>query len=265
MRHRSLLALPLAAALMSGCEWFSDFRDQPKVEPWEAEWTMRDSAGKRVVSHLIPFRGNPQLSVPITGTSVAGYQISYSNAIPTIDSFTPIPNPTPISPASLENGRKYYQINCAVCHGSNGSARSQMLMKYMYPVPSLLTPMTVGRSDGYIFGMIRNGRGMMPTYDRIEELDRWDLVNYIRALQGKAGAAADTSRAGYPGQNGAAVPSYTVTAPTRPSPYASPRSNWQIDLAPASVMGRPMTADSMTPLPIVTPPPPRAAAARRVP
>ncbi|MDQ6828403.1 MAG: cytochrome c [Gemmatimonadota bacterium] len=264
MKHRSLFALPLVAMLMSGCEWFTDFKDQPKVEPWEAEWTMRDSAGKHVVSHLIPFRGNPQMSVPITGTSVAGYQISYSNSIATIDSFTPIPNPTPVSPASLENGRKYYQINCAVCHGSNGSARSQMLTKYMYPVPSLLTPVTMGRSDGYLFGMIRNGRGMMPTYDRIEEMDRWDVVNYVRALQGKAGAAPDTSRAGYPGQNGAAVPSYTVTSPTRPSPYNNPRSNWRIDLAPASVMGRPSTDTTTAPAAAPASPTPTAAP-RRVP
>jgi mono/diheme cytochrome c family protein len=33
--------------------------------------------------------------------------------------------------------------------------------------------------------MIRNGRGTMPTYNRIEERDRWDVVNYVRALQGK--------------------------------------------------------------------------------
>ena len=42
-----------------------------------------------------------------------------------------------------------------------------------------------GRTDGYIFGMIRNGRGLMPPYNRIEEMDRWDVVNYVRALQGK--------------------------------------------------------------------------------
>ena len=41
--------------------------------------------------------------------------------------------------------------------------------------------------------MIRNGRGLMPTYNRIEEPDRWDIVNYLRAIQGKGTIAADTS------------------------------------------------------------------------
>jgi hypothetical protein len=87
------------------------------------------------------------------------------------------------------------------------------------PAPNLLTPITQGRSDGYIFGIIRNGRGLMPTYDRIEDMDRWDVVNYVRSLQGKLGTPADTAPAGWPGQNGRLVPGYTRTAPTRPAPY----------------------------------------------
>ena len=88
------------------------------------------------------------------------------------------------------------------------------------PAPNLLGPATKGRTDGYIYGMIRNGRGLMPNYVRIEDDDRWDVVNYVRALQGALpGVVADTSPAGYPGENGRMVPGYTRTAPTRPAPY----------------------------------------------
>jgi hypothetical protein len=84
----------------------------------------------------------------------------------------------------------------------------------------LLSDVTKNRADGYIYGMIRNGRGLMPTYDRIEDMDRWDVVNYVRALQGKiAGVVADTTPIGYPGENGKTVPGPTRTAPTRPAPY----------------------------------------------
>ncbi len=69
-------------------------------------------------------------------------------------------------------------------------------------------------TDGYIFGMIRNGRGLMPPYNRIEEMDRWDIVNYVRTLQGKGTIAADTTH-GRPGETGALVP----VGPTRPAPY----------------------------------------------
>jgi hypothetical protein len=83
---------------------------------------------------------------------------------------------------------------------------------------SLIGDVTKNRADGYIFGMIRNGRGIMPTYNRIEESDRWDIVNYVRSLQGKLGAAPDSSH-GRPGETGPLVPGPSVTAPTRPAPY----------------------------------------------
>jgi hypothetical protein len=73
-----------------------------------------------------------------------------------------------------------------------------------------------GLSDGYIWGMIRNGRGLMPSYNRIEELERWDVVNYVRGLQGRF--PVDTTMA-QPGLTGSALPGASVTAPTRPAPY----------------------------------------------
>ncbi|HEX5436418.1 MAG TPA: cytochrome c [Gemmatimonadaceae bacterium] len=200
----------LAALLLTGCSWFTDFKNQPKVEPWEAT----DYAG----SDTIPFRGNPQTSVPITGDPVPGYVVSYSNLPATIDSMSGLVNPTPPTARSLENGRKYYQINCAVCHGPSGHGNGPAV-KYGIPAPNLTLPTTQNRTDGYIFGMIRNGRGLMPTYDRIEYMDRWDVVNYVRALQGKLSVKADTSPPGYPGENGNTVPRATLTAPTRPVPY----------------------------------------------
>ena len=228
-RHAPALLL----LVLGACPWFTDFKDAPRVEPWEPEFTARDSAGRRIVDERIAFRGNPQLSVPLGGTAVPGYVVSYQPLPATIDSMAGLPNPRPITAASLENGRKHYQINCAVCHGPGGAGNG-LAARYGIPPINLLTPITQGRTDGYIFGMIRNGRGLMPTYNRIEEPDRWDVVNYVRALQGKAGAPADTSPAGYPGQNGLHVPTYTELAPTRPPPHnAIPGS------PPAPVNARP--------------------------
>lgn len=201
----------------SACNWFTDFKSQPSVKPWQPLSQLESDS-------LTPPRGQPQGSVPIQGVTVASWQISYGKLPAVIDSFSPIPNPHPINDASLANGRKYYQINCAVCHGMAGDGNGGL--KHVNPAygfsPSLLTPQALGRSDGYIYGIIRNGRGLMPSYNRIEDADRWDVVNYIRALQGKAGVAADTTHIGYPGQNGTTVPRATATAPTKPAPFTHP-------------------------------------------
>jgi hypothetical protein len=93
------------------------------------------------------------------------------------------------------------------------------------PGINLLTDVTRGRSDGYIYGMMRNGRGLMPNYNRIEEMDRWDVVNYVRGLQGTIGRQVATGPLGLPGEGGNTLPGYTRLGPTRPVPYYKPRRN----------------------------------------
>ena len=217
---RSPLLLALASLLtLSACEWFSDFKDQPRVEPWEAEFAVVDSAGRFVRSEAVPFRGNPQGSVPIDGLAMPGFIVSYSRSPATIDSMAGLANPRPMSAASLENGRKYYQINCAVCHGAGGAGNGPAV-RYGVAAPTLLGAVTRARTDGYIWGVIRNGRGLMPTYNRIEEGDRWDVVNYVRALQGLVtGVPFERGPLALPGVNGDMVPGPSTLGPNRAIPY----------------------------------------------
>ncbi len=212
------LCLAAAALTVAGCSWFTDFRYQPKIKPWEDQYAGNDTT---------PFRGQPEFSVPITGDPEPAYMVSHAALPATIDSMSSLANPHTADAVSLDNGRKYFQINCSVCHGASGAGTGRAL-RYGIPAPSLLTDLTKGRSDGYIWGIIRNGRTLMPTYDRIEDSDRWDVVLYVRALQGKIpGVVADTSPAGTPGENGRTVPGYTRTAPTRPAPYRPQDMNRQ--------------------------------------
>jgi len=213
-RLAAVVTLPMS---LGACSWFTDFKNQPRIEPWEA-------ASQDPADSLTPPRGQPLYSVPVQGTVVAGYQISYRPLPPVIDSFNAVPNPHTADERSLENGKKNYQINCAVCHGNSGDGNGGL--KKVNPAygwsPSLLAASALGRSDGYIYGMLRNGRGIMPSYNRIEEPDRWDVVNYVRALQGKLTVVADTMLIGYPGQNGTTVPGPSLTAPNVPSRFLAP-------------------------------------------
>jgi mono/diheme cytochrome c family protein len=195
--------LVFVVAPLAGCEWFTDFKRQPSIVTWEAP----DSAG---------VRASPQGSVPITGSIAPGFAISYSNSPATIDSMAGLRNPVPSDSASLANGRKYYFINCAVCHGVAGRGDGPATRYGIFPFAIVGG---IARSDGYIFGMIRNGRGNMPPYNRIEEKDRWDIINYIRALQGGPGAGVPTGPLAFPGFTGPAMPGATALGPTRPAPH----------------------------------------------
>lgn len=206
MRPSVLVAL-LAAG---GCSWFTDFKQQPKLDPWETS------------ADTIAMRANPQLSVPITGTTAPGFAFGRMASIAAVDSMKGIANPVASDARSLGNGRLQYQINCVVCHGVLGAGDGPVT-KFAYP------PMPIGAgsnaatklSDGYLFGMIRNGRGLMPSYNRIEERDRWDLINYVRAIQ-SGGAAAAGPPPSMPGLTGDLVPGATTMAPTVPAPHVRP-------------------------------------------
>jgi len=213
------LVFPL---LLTACEWFTDFKRQPSISTWE-----------QVKDSTTPSRGNPQMSVPTVGTAVAGYQVSYGAMPATIDSMSGLRNPTAATDSSLANGRKYFQINCVVCHGDRAMGDGPAT-GFGMPGINLTTDLTKARTDGYIFGMIRNGRGLMPPYNRIEELDRWDVVNYLRALQGVNGKTVPIGPLAAPGVTGDKVPGPTRLGPNQPAPFFKPHNNSTTSAPPAA-------------------------------
>ena len=59
--------------------------------------------------------------------------------------------------------------------------------------PSLVTPRAAAFSDGYLYSIIRYGRGIMGQYgDKIYHTDdRWRVVSYVRRLQAGADGGTD--------------------------------------------------------------------------
>jgi mono/diheme cytochrome c family protein len=211
-----MLALPLALVACDPGDWITDMKQQPSVGTWQ-KFSSDSAAGD-----TIPFRGNPQGSVPTTGIAVAAWQVSYAPSLAAVDSMSSLANPVAADERSLANGRKLYQINCAVCHGDAGDANGTL--KQLNPAYGFAPPIngaaTQARSDGYIFGMMRNGRGLMPPQNRIPEEMRWDVVNYIRGLQGRH--AVVTGPVGFPGQTGDKLPGHSMVGPTVPAAYNKP-------------------------------------------
>ena len=124
-RARASRCSPLHAFVLSAPATGSPTScDQPRQDPWEQQWSDTITwLGVRPES--LPPRGNPQFSVPIYGTTVAAFVISSLPTPGALDSLALLPNPTPVSDSSLANGRTYYQINCAVCHGRPAPATAR--------------------------------------------------------------------------------------------------------------------------------------------
>jgi mono/diheme cytochrome c family protein len=115
--------------------------------------------------------------------------------------------------AALTLGQLMYERHCAVCHGVQGAGDGPMRGPGKFPViPPLISGPALGRADGYVYAIIRAGRGLMPSYGaRMTHLERWSAVIYVKQLQANAGAAAPPPAAGVP----PAAPAPPDTSPTR--------------------------------------------------
>jgi mono/diheme cytochrome c family protein len=92
-------------------------------------------------------------------------------------------------------GDTLFHTYCSVCHGPGGAANGTVTSRI--GAPSLLTGRARGYSDGYIYSIIRYGRGVMPRYgDKVYlPSDRWAIVNHVRKLQAETPAGPEPAGA----------------------------------------------------------------------
>ncbi|MDJ0850536.1 MAG: cytochrome c [Myxococcota bacterium] len=187
-RGRAIVAtlVALFAGGSVGCweqwseDWFPQMKWQKAVQAYER--TMHD--GK--VDLFLP----PEGTVPVSG-GVVHFDPNDDEAA------NALVNPRKASLESLENGRAQYETQCAACHGIEGLGNGPVSMTGPIQGPfagvlAVAGPASIARvrSDGHIYTTIRYGRRRMPSYQRIRSDDRWDIVNYIRYMNGQQGVAA---------------------------------------------------------------------------
>jgi len=92
-------------------------------------------------------------------------------------------NPVKVTPESLAKGKRFYHMDCAMCHGDKGDGKGD-LASDMKGVTDFTNPDSLKeRSDGDLFYITRTGKGEMPPEgDRAKKDDVWNMVNYIRSL-----------------------------------------------------------------------------------
>jgi mono/diheme cytochrome c family protein len=87
-------------------------------------------------------------------------------------------NPLPASADMTGGGRKLFERNCAQCHGREGEGIANN-------AADLQLPTVQQQSDGALFWKITNGnpRRGMPSFSGFPEMQRWQLVLYLRTLR----------------------------------------------------------------------------------
>ena len=94
------------------------------------------------------------------------------------------PNPVKSSPESLARAKKWWDIDCTMCHGKDGDGKGDLANDMKLKIADFTDPATLkDRTDGEIFYIIKNGhQDMPPEGERIKPEENWDLVNYVRSL-----------------------------------------------------------------------------------
>jgi mono/diheme cytochrome c family protein len=97
-------------------------------------------------------------------------------------------NPVEADDISITRGRQLFSINCAPCHGMAGTGNGPVASFLQDRKPTDLTsPVVRSFSDGAIFLTVSAGKEpfMPPLNENLMVRERWDVVNYVRSLQGK--------------------------------------------------------------------------------
>ncbi|MDB2506127.1 cytochrome c [Opitutales bacterium] len=98
--------------------------------------------------------------------------------------------PLEVSHALMAEGKEKYDIFCTVCHGAAGDGNG-VTKPYGVLAASYHDDRLRSVEDGYIFDVIKNGKGLMlPLNDRISPEEGWAIVLYVRALQRSQNADA---------------------------------------------------------------------------
>ncbi len=152
-----IVFLFVGVAPVYGWFWRSDMVKQPSVKPQEAP--------RALPPNSIPRQGK----TPQMDRVEAGKKLS---------------NPIEPTPTAIENGKRLYQIYCALCHGADGKGGGPVAGKFV-PPPNLTLEVFRNRPDGFLYQTITDGGPLMPAQgDALQPRERWEIVIYLRGLQG---------------------------------------------------------------------------------
>jgi mono/diheme cytochrome c family protein len=100
---------------------------------------------------------------------------------------TDITNPVPDTVTSVTAGEGLFLANCASCHGVDARGGGPQAGTTPIRPPSLVSGHLSQHTDGDIYYWITNGLpGGMPAWAAtLSDSDRWNLVNYLRSLNGR--------------------------------------------------------------------------------
>ena len=132
------------------------------------------------------FPGSLEAMQPAEGSIPRGWQpYDYPNTTDGLNlAKAELTNPLMVTEKSLANGKKLYDIYCAVCHGVNGDGQGILVQREkILGIPSYADP---GRliTPGGIYHVQMYGLNSMGSYaSQTNEMERWQIAQHVMNLK----------------------------------------------------------------------------------
>jgi mono/diheme cytochrome c family protein len=143
----------------------------------------------------------PQKDPQQTQTTQPSTEAAPAPTVPHQFVFTPeqkaLKNPEKFTEESVEKGKKLFATQCAMCHGKTGNGKGDLAEVMHVNPPDFTKPDALStRTDGELFTIIGVGSPSMPGEEkRLKTNQAWDLVNFLRSLEGKKPAKSEGAQA----------------------------------------------------------------------
>jgi len=171
----SILQSCLPSASSPGFEYLSDMSHSLAVETYTTSPRNGNVAGAF----------NPVAGTMTTTSEIYKYANTESDKQKAIAELN---NPYKASEISLDNGKRLYENQCAICHGKDGAGQGDLILSGKYPPvpPTYFGDRVLALKEGGIYHAIMYGFNAMGSYAaQLEPKERWEVIAYIREMQAK--------------------------------------------------------------------------------
>lgn len=145
------------------------------------------------------FRDSITQQAPVPGSIPRGFKpFHYEQTIDDYARSAELINPIANTEENITEGKHFYNIYCAICHGEGGEADGTIVKREKFQAPpSYFAEYMMELPDGKMFYSIHFGLRNMGSYaSQLSQEERWKVILYINSLQDKNAGIGESDTTG---------------------------------------------------------------------
>jgi cytochrome c553 len=142
-----------------------------------------------------PYYHDEDRRIPVRGTIARGRELPDHMMEGDTNGYHTYKIPMRFDAAGVDEGRRLFNIYCAICHGPNLDGQGPIYTngKFAAMPANLIDAKYLRMDEGTIYAAIKYGKNAMGSYaSQLDMVQRWQVIAYIKKVQSEKGGAAFT-------------------------------------------------------------------------